>query len=62
MKKASQVTRKELVDNVLRPAFKNKEFEDVLGEVITRLRLMYPQVAEGFMKAVKETHKKAQEK
>jgi hypothetical protein len=59
-----KVTRKELVDNVLQPAFKNEKFEDVLGEVIVRLRLMYPQVAEGFMKAVKETHKniKAQEK
>jgi hypothetical protein len=56
-----KVTREELVDNVLRPAFKNEKFDDVLGEVITRLRLLYPQVAEGFMEAVKETHRKVQE-
>ena len=59
-----RVTRKELVDNVLRPAFKNEKFEDLLGEVIVRLRAMYPEVAEGFMKAVRETDKqiKAQDK
>jgi|GEM_PF-6287823 len=54
-----QVTRKELVDNVLRPAFENEKFEDVVGEVFIRLRVMYPEVAKGFMKAVKETHEKA---
>ena len=53
-----KVTRKELVDNVLRPAFKNEDFEAVLGEVIMRLKVMYPEVAEGYMKAVKETHRK----
>jgi len=58
----NQVTRKELVDNVLRPAFENEKFEDTLKEVIVRLRVMYPEVAEGFMSAVKETHRKAQEK
>jgi len=57
-----KVTRKELVDNVLRPAFENKNFEDSLKEIIVRLRVMYPEVAEGYMNAVKETHKKAQEK
>jgi hypothetical protein len=59
-----RVTRKELVDNVLRPAFKNEKFEDLLGEVIVRLRVMYPEVADGFMKAVRETDKqiKAQDK
>ena len=57
-----KVTRKELVDNVLRPAFENKNFEDSLKEIIVRLRVMYPKVAEGYMNAVKETHKKAQEK
>jgi hypothetical protein len=58
----TKVTRKELVDNVLRPAFENENFEDTLKEVIVRLRMMYPEIAEGFMGAVKETHKKAQEK
>jgi hypothetical protein len=58
----TKVTRKELVDNVLRPAFENDNIDDILGEVIVRLRVMYPEVAEGFMNAVKETHKKAQEK
>ena len=58
----NQVTRKELVDNVLRPAFENEKFEDTLKEVIVRLRVMYPEVAERFMSAVKETHRKAQEK
>jgi len=58
----TKVTRKELVDNVLRPAFENDNIDDILGEVIIRLRLKYPEVAEGFMNAVKETHKKAQEK
>ena len=53
-----KVTRKELVDNVLRPAFKNEDFEDVLGEVIMRLHAEYPEVAKGFMDAVKETHRK----
>jgi hypothetical protein len=57
----TKVTRKELVDNVLRPAFENDNIDDTLGEVIIRLRVMYPEVAEGFMNAVKETHKKAQE-
>ena len=57
-----KVTRKELVDNVLRPAFENKNFEDALKEIIVRLRVMYPEVAEGYMNAVKETHRKAQEK
>ena len=57
-----KVTRKELVDNVLRPAFINDNIDDILGEVIIRLRLKYPEVAEGFMEAVKETHRKAQEK
>jgi hypothetical protein len=51
-------TRKELVDNVLRPAFANENFEDTLGEIIIRLRVMYPEVAEAFMDAVKETHEK----
>lgn len=58
-KPQQQVTRKELVDNVLRPAFENEKFEDVVGEVFIRLHLMYPEVAEGFMKAVHETHEKA---
>jgi hypothetical protein len=58
----TKITRKELVDNVLRPALENKNFEDTLKEVIVRLRVMYPEVAEGFMNAVKETHRKAQEK
>ncbi len=58
----TKVTRKELVDNVLRPAFKNENFEDTLKEIIVRLRVLYPEVAEGYMKAIKETHKKASEK
>ena len=59
----TKVTRKELVDNVLRPAFEgNEDFEDTLKEIIVRLRVMYPEVAEGYMNAVKETHRKAQEK
>jgi hypothetical protein len=58
----TKVTRKELVDNVLRPSFENKNFEDALKEIIVRLRVMYPEVAEGFMNAVKETYRKAQEK
>ena len=58
----TKVTRKELVDNVLRPAFKNQNFEDTLKEIIVRLRVLYPKVAEGYMNAVKETHRKAQEK
>lgn len=53
-----KVTRKELVDNVLRPAFKNEDFETTLKEIITRLHVMYPEVAKGFMDAVKETHRK----
>jgi hypothetical protein len=54
----SRVTRKELVDNVLRPAFtKNDNIEDILKEVIIRLRVMYPEVAEGYIKAVKESKK-----
>lgn len=57
-----KVTRKELTDNVLRPAFKNEKFEDVLEEIIVRLRVMYPELAEAYMNAVKETHRKAQEK
>ena len=57
-----KVTRKELVDNVLRPAFETENFEDALKEIIVRLRVMYPEVAEGYMNAVKETHRKAQEK
>jgi len=61
-KTQNQVTRKELVNNVFRPAFENENFEDVVGEIIVRLRVMYPDVAEAFMKAVKETHRKAQEK
>lgn len=56
-----KVTRKELVDNVLRPALEgNEDFEDTLKEIIVRLRTMYPEVAEGYMNAVKETHRKAQ--
>jgi hypothetical protein len=58
----TKITRKELVDNVLRPALENENFENTLKEVIVRLRVMYPEVAEGFMNAVKETHRKAQEK
>lgn len=58
----TKVTRKELVDNVFRPAFKNENFEDALKEIIVRLRVLYPEVAEGYMKAVKETHKKASKK
>ena len=58
----TKVTRKELVHNVLRPAFENENFEDTLKEIIVRLRVMYPKVAEGYMNAVKETHRKAQEK
>ena len=58
----TKVTRKELVDKVLRPAFENENFEDTLKEIIVRLRVMYPEVAEGFMSAVKETHRKAQKK
>ena len=58
----TKVTRKELVENVLRPAFQNENFEDALKEIIVRLRVMYPEVAEGYMNAVKETHRKAQEK
>ena len=58
----TKVTRKELVDNVFRPAFENDNIDDILGEVIIRLRAMYPEVAEGYMNAVKETHKKAQKK
>jgi hypothetical protein len=54
-----KVTRKELVDNVLRPALEeNKDFEMALKEIITRLHVMYPEVAKGFMDAVKETHRK----
>jgi|688.fasta_scaffold06767_13 hypothetical protein len=53
-----KVTRKELVDNVLSPAFKNENFEDVLGEIIIRLRADYPEVAKGLMDAAKETHRK----
>jgi hypothetical protein len=60
--KMKKVTRKELVENVLRPAFQNENFEDTLKEIIVRLRVMYPEVAEGYMNAVKETHRKAQEK
>jgi hypothetical protein len=53
------VTRKELVDNVLRPALEeNEDFEMALKEIITRLHVMYPEVAKGFMDAVKETHRK----
>jgi hypothetical protein len=57
-----KVTRKELVDNVLRPSFKNENIEDTLKEIIVRLRVMYPEVAEGYMNAVKETHRKASNK
>jgi len=58
----TQVTRKELVDNVLRPAFTNNDnMEDILTEIIFSMRILYPKVAEGFMKAVRETHKKASE-
>ena len=58
----TKVTRKELVDNVLRPAFENENFDDTLKEIIVRLHEMHPDVAKGFMDAVKETHRKAQEK
>jgi hypothetical protein len=58
----TKITRKELVDNVLRPALENENFEDTLKEVIVRLRVMYPEVAEGFMNIVKDAHRKAQEK
>ena len=58
----TKVTRKELVDNVLRPAFKNQNSEDTLKEIIARLHVMYPKVAEGYMNAVKEIHRKAQNK
>ena len=55
----TRVTRKELVDNVLRPAFEeNEDFEAVLKELITRLHVLYPEVAKGFMNAVKEDHRK----
>ena len=40
----------------------NEDFEIALKELITRLHVMYPEVAKGFMDAVKETHRKAQEK
>lgn len=54
----STPTRKELVDNVLRPAFENEDFEDVLGEIIVRLRVQYPEFAEAFMSAARETNRK----
>ena len=57
-----KVTRKELADNVLRPAFKNENFEDALKEIIVRLRVMYPEIAEAYMNAAEETHRKASEK
>ncbi len=33
-KPQQQISRKELVDNVLRPAFENEKFEDVVGDVL----------------------------
>ena len=51
-----RVTRKELVDNVLRPALKgNEDFETALKEIITRLHVLYPEVAKGFMDAARKT-------
>lgn len=49
----TQVTRKELVDNVLRPAFENNDFEVVLREIMLRMHLMYPEVAEAMVEAAK---------
>ena len=54
----NKVTRKELVDNVLRPALSNENFEDALKEISVRLRVMYPEVYKGYIKAVKETQRK----
>jgi hypothetical protein len=55
----TQVTRKELVDNVLRPALeKNDKFEDALMEIMLRMHAMYPEVAEGMVNAAKETKAK----
>ena len=55
------VTRKELVDNVLRPAFQNEDFETTLKEIIMRLQISYPEVAKGLMDAAKQ-HSKDNEK
>ena len=54
----NKVTRKELVDNVLHPAFKNEDFEDALKEISVRLRVMYLEVYKGYIKAAKETQRK----
>jgi len=52
-----RVTRKELVDNLLRPALEgNEDFETALKEIITRLHELYPEVAKGFMDAARESH------
>ena len=55
------VTRKELVDNVLRPAFQNEDFETTLREIIMRLQISYPEVAKKLMDAAKQ-HSKDNEK
>ena len=47
------VTRKELADNVLRPAFQNEDFETTIREIIMRLQISYPEVAKKLINVAK---------